>query len=203
MITPELLVAMGVAKAHADEFAGPLDTVCKDCGLNTPQRASVFIAQCAVESALFSVMSENLNYTDPARITKIFGIPATEAQHLAKNPQELANRAYANRNGNGNEASGDGWKYRGRGPIQLTGKRNYTLAGLALKSPYGDQPDLVSTPLGGCFAAGWYWMVNGLNRFADVGNIDGVTRAINGPGMLAAEHRRDMSAIALKALLTA
>jgi putative chitinase len=115
-----------------------------------------------------------------------------QARALVGKPQDLANIAYGNRNGNGDQASGDGWRYRGRGCIQLTGRNNYTAAALKCSEPYLDQPDLVATPGDACLTAGWFWDRNSLNRLADAGDIDGITRGVNGSAMAGAQERRQL-----------
>jgi len=118
------------------------------------------------------------------------------AAKLCRNPKELANTVYSNRIGNGDYDSGDGWRYRGRGVFQLTGRSNYAAAGAALWRPYKDEPDLVAQPLDACMTAGWYWDSRKLNLLAD---IDGITRKIN-PAMAGADDRRQRFEIAVMAL---
>jgi len=100
---------------------------------------------------------------------------------------------YAGRLGNGDEASGDGWRFRGRGLKQLTGRYNYTQAALALGQPYVERPDLVAEPGGACLTAAWFWSQHGCNTFADSSQWDAITRVVNGPGMLQAFERRQYS----------
>ena len=138
-------------------------------------------------------LEENLFYTTPERIRAMWPtrVPdlATAAQ-LIRKPQALANRVYANRNGNGDEASGDGWKYRGRGLLQLTGRANYMAAEAALDQPYKAQPDLVTQPLHAAMTAAWFFVAaNGL-ALADASNIEALTRAINGPALAGLADRR-------------
>jgi putative chitinase len=115
-----------------------------------------------------------------------------DAAKLTRNPQALANRVYADRLGNGNEASGDGWRYRGRGLIQLTGRSNYVAAGDALGTPYVMVPEWVSQPVHAALTAAWFWASNGCNELADSSQIDAITRRVNGPKMVAADERRSM-----------
>jgi putative chitinase len=155
-----------------------------------------FVAQCRVESAGFTALEEDLFYRDPVRIQRIWPtrVPSLQmAQGLAGNPQGLANVVYANRLGNGDTASGDGWRYRGRGLKQLTGKANYVDAAQALARPYVTNPELVALPEDACMTAAWFWHVNKLNILADSGQWDAITRAVNGPGMLQAAERRQFS----------
>lgn len=160
--------------------------------INTPLRIAHFIAQIAHESGCLRYVSENLNYSKEALI-QVFGkyFPNDNlASQYARNPEKIANRVYANRMSNGNEASGDGWRYRGRGFIQLTGKSNYH----AYKKDSG--VDVVSTPdevaqnpTVVVDAAGWYWNKNNLNRYADQDDIRNITRRING-GMNGLDDRQ-------------
>lgn len=202
MITVESLIAAGIGPVEAQKFAATLSNACDRFDISTPQRLAAFIGQCAVESARFVNLEENLYYSSPARICLIFHshVPTAEdAEALTRNPQALANRVYADRLGNGDEASGDGWAYRGRGLIQLTGRDHYTDAASELAQPYVDQPNLVSTPEHACLTAAWYWHCNKLNLLADAGQIDAITRAVNGPGMVASDLRQQMTANALRA----
>jgi len=151
--------------------------------INTISRVAAFLAQCAHESNDLTRLRENLNYkaasliaTWPARFN------AANADQYAHNPEKIGNYVYANRMGNGDEASGDGFKYRGRGPIQITGKNNYTALSNFI---YGDTslldaPDLLETDMDVAIkSACWYWVTNNLNIFADVNDIDGVSDIIN------------------------
>ena len=151
--------------------------------IDTPLRIAHFIAQIAHESGCLRYVSENLNYSKEALI-QVFGkyFPNDNlASRYARNPEKIANRVYANRMSNGNEASGDGWRYRGRGFIQLTGKANYQ----SYKKDSGidvvSNPDEVAqNPTVVVDAAGWYWDKNDLNRYADKDDIRNITRRING-----------------------
>ena len=202
MIPIAALVAAGIGPTQARTFEAPLAAACARFGIDTPQREAAFLAQIAHESRLLTALEEGLYYRDPARICKIF--PSTVpnlgvAQGLACNPKALANHVYANRNGNRDEASGDGWRYRGRGLIQLTGRANYARAAAALDRPYVEQPDLVLEPADACLTAAWFWDAHNLNALADAARFDDVTRAINGPAMAGAQERRHFYAMALTA----
>ena len=149
--------------------------------LNTPQRQAGFIGQCQHESMNFTILEENLNYskeglvrTWPARFNKDTAV----AYH--RNPRMIGSKVYANRMGNSNEASGEGWLYRGRGLIQLTGKQQYLLCGFALDVDLVAHPDLLTQVPCAVLSAGWYWDNNTLNRFCDVQDWKGLTKAING-----------------------
>lgn len=163
-------------------------------------RAAMFLAQCAHESAGFTVFEERLNYsvealmrTWPSRFRSW-----AAAVPYARNPERLANHVYANRLGNSNEASGDGWRYRGRGCIQLTGRRNYARAGQAIGYPLDRYPHDLLQPHLGAPVACWFWQSSGLNELADRGEFEAVTRRING-GLTGIDDRRRYLARALEA----
>lgn len=206
MITVQSLVAAGVAPTQARIFAEPMAAACSRFGIDTPARAAAFIGQCIAESGAFQHLEENLYYSTPERVRQIFPSRVhslADAATLVRNPRALANRVYAGRLGNGDEASGDGWRYRGRGIVQLTGRSNYAEAGLALDVDYLAQPDLVALPVDACLAAAWFWHANKLNVLADTSQIDAITRAVNGAAMLHRDLRRQHTAEALQALQTA
>ena len=149
--------------------------------IDTPLRVSHFLAQCSHESSGFQVTVENLNYSASALLKtfpKYFTIRT--ARQYARRPVEIGSRVYANRMGNGNEASKEGWKYKGRGYIQLTGKDNYRLFNEIVPEDILDEPVLVATkyPL---LSAAWYWKLNGLNELADLSqDVTEITRKVNG-----------------------
>jgi len=193
VITLQQLVDCGIDRDVAGQFELPLDAAMTAFTINTPKRAAAFLAQAAHESIGFTRLQENLSYSTPERLMEVFkgrftGL-ADAAQYL-RQPEKLANRVYANRLGNGDTASGDGWKYRGRGLFQLTGRANYMAAGDGLGTDYKANPDLVAEPPDAAFTAAWYWAVGNLNAMADLGQIDTITRRINGPAMLGADERR-------------
>jgi putative chitinase len=170
-----------------------LSQLLPDYDINTPQRIAAFVAQCAHESGNFMVLKENLNYR-AATLRKIFpkyfpndAIANDYATRLNKQAA-IANRAYGNRMGNGDESSGEGWKFCGRGLIQLTGKNNYQAFADSLEMDINDVPEYLGTFEGAAQSACWFWETNNLNRFADKGDIKGLTRAING-GFIGLEDR--------------
>jgi putative chitinase len=141
---------------------------------------SAFLATIAHESGSLRIMAENLNYsaeglrrTFPTRFT------AEEAVTYARQSQRIASKVYANRMGNGDEASGDGWRYRGRGPIQITGATNYRRCAAALAVDLIAHPELLEDPAIGCRAAAWWWVTGGLNEVSDAGDFDGVCDRVN------------------------
>ena len=184
MITTEsihrILIAMGVHPETAWLFTPHLFDAATKWEVSVAA-LPMFLAQTAHESMLFERMVESLNYTKAAQIRrtwpKRFANNSAAVAFVSK-PERLANFVYANRLGNGDAASGDGWKYRGRCPIGITGKDNYRAAGEALGLPLLEEPELLEEPVHAADAAGWFWKSHGLNRFAS--NINDCTRAING-----------------------
>jgi putative chitinase len=153
--------------------------------INTPLRLAHFLAQCGHESGGFRVTQENLNYSAKGLmgIFKKYFPTETIANAYQRNPQKIANKVYANRMSNGDEASGDGFKFRGRGYIQLTGRDNYTQFGKAIGEDVVGNPDSVSGKHA-LLSAAWFWSKNGLNKMADGGASDAVvtsiTKRVNG-----------------------
>ena len=179
-----------VKNPHIDHWHEALDQLLDDYDIDTPLRVAHFVAQCAHESGNFVFIKENLNYK-AASLQKIFSkyFPTAElAAQYANQPERIANRIYANRMGNGPETSGDGYKYCGRGLIQLTGKDNYTFFAGSLNIPVEEASDYLATFEGAAQSACWFWEQNNLNRFADANDVKGLTKAING-GYIGLEDR--------------
>ena len=193
MITPEKLMAIGIGSVPATVFAQTLNSVALDYGITGRAEAS-FVAQLAVESAMFKRLEENLHYTTAKQVLKVFGERCLLVMDkLLGHPQALANFVYANRLGNGNEATGDGWRYRGRGLIMLTGFDNYYRYG------YSKNPDqLMNSPQAICQVAGKFWHDHGCTQLALDGDDDGVTHKINGAAMLDKERRHALTLLYLK-----
>ena len=171
-----------VKNPHIDHWYEALEQLLNDYDINTPLRVAHFIAQCAHESGNFVFIKENLNYK-AASLQKIFAkyFPTAElAQQYANKPEMIANRVYANRMGNGSEASGDGYRYCGRGLIQLTGKDNYTFFAGSLNISVEDASEYLATFEGAAQSACWFWEQYNLNKYADNNDVKGLTRAING-----------------------
>lgn len=169
--------------------------------INTPERIAMFLAQVGHESGSLSRFTENLNYS-AQRLREVWPrrFPSIDSAHYYEHsPERLANLVYGSRMGNGPFESGDGWRYRGRGPIQITGASNYRRAGVALNLPLIEQPELLLIPRNGAHAACWYWEDAGCNAAADSGNFEGVTRRING-GLEGLEDRRSRFERARKVL---
>ena len=182
MIEASTLRALGVSAENVDKYLPWVNMTMVRNDINTPVRQAMFLSQLAHESGSFRAVEENLNYSVEA-LRRVFRkyFPDDEiAAQYARQPEKIANRVYANRMGNGDEASGDGWKYRGRGLIQLTGKDNYTAFSLQANNEAIIKPDLVAQPELAAESAGWFWMINGLNKLADTGDVRAVTRRING-----------------------
>lgn len=188
-------------RVDAERWTPALAGAMQEFGISTTMRAAAFLAQLGHESRGLTRFEENLHYS-AQRLVQVWPKRFTRAlaEVYARQPERIANYVYANRNGNGNEASGDGWKYRGRGPIQLTFKDNYSDAGEALNQPLVEQPDLALTPAIGARIAGWYWHSRNLNPLADAGNTVAITRAING-GTLGLEDRKALYDKALRVLV--
>jgi putative chitinase len=153
--------------------------------INTPLRLAHFLAQCGHESGGFRLTKENLNYSAKGLmgIFKKYFPNEALANQYARNPEKIANKVYGNRMGNGPEASGDGFKYCGRGYIQLTGKDNYTAFGKSINEDLTKDPTVVAGKYA-LLSAGWFFSKNGLNKLADGGATDAVvtqiTKRVNG-----------------------
>lgn len=196
----QLAAALGIPLERAQIWIDQLNGAMSRFQINTPGRAAAFIAQIGHESGLLARISENLNYsaegllaTFPTHFTE------EESHRFQHKPISIANRVYANRHGNGDEASADGWRYRGRGLIQLTFKDNYRACGEALGIDLAANPDVLNLPLNAAMAAAWYWQAHGCNALADKGDFAGITRAING-GLNGLPARLALWASAKKAL---
>lgn len=177
---------------YADHWYEALCEILPDYDINTAPRVAAFLAQCAHESGGFKAIKENLNYRPETLIKlfkKYFDLPT--AQHYCAMPDKqaaIANRIYANRMGNGPEESGDGYRYCGRGLIQLTGKDNYTRYAQSLEISVEEASEHLTTFEGCVQSAAWFWEANNLNQYADNGDILTMTKRING-GTIGLEDR--------------
>lgn len=202
MLSADILRAALPAARPTDiaKFATPLAEACAEWGIDTPLRLAAFLAQIAHESGQLRTLVENLNYSAEA-LLRVFPrhFDAGRAAASARQPERIGSRVYANRMGNGDEAGGDGWRYRGRGLIQVTGKANYAACGAALGLDLIAQPELLEQPGPAARSAGWFWHSNGLNRPADACDIETITRRING-GLTGFEDRKVHYARACAAL---
>lgn len=199
MLTNDVLKRVLGYEPSSDVFAA-LQKACDLAQINTPERLACFLAQTAHESNSFKTLEENLNYGKDG-LLKIFPkyFNAQTAAQCERKPEAIANIVYANRMGNGAPSTGDGYRYRGRGVIQLTGKSNYEAAGKFIGLNLVQNPDKVATMPAAFLTAAWFWSSNGLNSFADKGDFIGLTKRING-GTIGIEHRTELYAKALSAL---
>lgn len=175
---------------YIDNWYKAVNEILPEYDINTPKRVAAFLAQCAHESGGFVFLKENLNYK-AASLRKVFPkyFPTDElAAQYANKPEKIANRVYANRMGNGDEASGDGWRYCGRGLIQLTGKDNYTFFAASIEVPIQEATEYLETFEGAVQSACFFWDQNNLNQWADKGDILTLTKRING-GTIGLEDR--------------
>lgn len=172
-----------LAKLHiGPEWVDALNVTFQKFNIQTVRQQAAFIGQCGHECGNFTVLSENLNYKAEA-LMRLWSsrFPTIEiANQYAKNPQKIANKVYANRMGNRDESSGDGYRFRGRGCIQTTGHANYYHAGQSLGVDLVMQPDLVASPQYAALTAGFFWSTHGLNDLAEQGNNLMLTKRING-----------------------
>jgi len=200
-LTKEQLAQIIPKNPYVEQWCNALNKLLPDYGIDTPERVAAFLAQCAHESGGFMFLQENLNYR-AASLRKIFPkyFPTdTLAEHYAGMPNKaeaIANRIYANRMGNGPEPEGDGFRYRGRGLIQLTGKSNYEAFAESIETPLEEIPAYLETFEGAVQSACWFWESNNLNQWADAGDIKTLTRRING-GLIGIEDREKHYAHAL------
>ncbi len=193
---------------NPEKWLDAVEATCQEFEINTPERIASFLAQTSHESGGYTMLSENLNYKaatlaacwpnrfaelgpdkKPKKDEKGKMIPTAVANSIAGKPELIANLVYSSRMGNGPAESGEGWKYRGRGLKQLTGKDNYTRCGNALGVDLVSNPDLLLEPLYAARSAGWFYKANNLSAFADAGDIKGMTKKING-GFIGLEQRQ-------------
>ena len=164
------------------DAAASMAAVMPHCQIDTPDRISAFLAQVAVESLEMTVWEENLYYSAEALMgtwPDLFS-PLQVAAKFAYRPRAIANRAYADRMGNGSEFSGDGYRYRGRGPLQITGKDTYAACGTALGIDLLIYPGLLAVLAPGCGSACHYWVVHDCNNLADARDFQKITEIITG-----------------------
>lgn len=209
LITAQQLSAMGVGA----EWVEPLNEAFNRFAINTPARIAGFMGQAMHETGGLRTLTENLNYRMEA-LMKVwpsrFPDIDTAAQYH-RQPEKIANKVYANRLGNGAPETGEGWKYRGRGIFQLTGKSNYESAGKEMGVDLSTYPDQVAQPRMAALTAAWYWNKNKMNELADSSDTAAMSRVVNlGPGARykkdhtphGAVERRARTALALGAIKT-
>lgn len=200
MITLELLAAIcpNTKKTVLEKYVDSLNEVTEYYDMTkNPARLASFLAQVAHESGGFNAVKEGLNYS-VAGLRATFGkyFPTNEmAMNYARKPELIANRVYANRMGNGPEESGDGYKFCGRGLIQLTGRDNYTKFANDLSMSIEETVEYLQTPEGACASAGWFWDNNNLNSYCDRNDFTGLTKRINGGinGLADRKHHFDIA----------
>lgn len=193
--------AAGITNAMAQKWFSPVTSAMLEFGIDTPLRMAGFIAQTGHESGGYTVISENTNYRNASRLAMIFRSDFDRNKNRKIDPEELAfaqgyvgkpvaiaNYVYANQGGNGPESSGDGWRYRGRGLIQVTLKNNYRACGKALNLDLLSTPDLLTEPLTAARSAAWYWQSHDCNSSADRSDVVGMTRKIN-PALVGLDDR--------------
>lgn len=194
MITADTLRQFAPNIVNPEQHAAALEAARTASSVTTARRLCHFMGQIFVETAGLKSMEENLRYRDPARLDAVFsavrGVDDAQAL-IAAGPEAIANRVYANRLGNGDEASGDGWAYRGSGYKQLTGHDNYADIGEAIGVDLEGDPDQARDPVTAAKVAFAFWDKRGCSQFADAGDIDEITRLVNGPAKLGLNERRD------------
>jgi len=194
VITRDQLSQLIPGNPYVDHWCEALNEILPEYGIDTPQRVAAFIAQCAHESGGFRALKENLNYRAET-LRKIFPkyFPtddlAKQYASLPNKQEAIANRVYASRMGNGDEQSGDGFRFCGRGLIQLTGRDNYTFFAGSLDIPVEEAAEYLQTFEGAVQSACWFWETNNLNQYADKDDILTMTKRING-GTIGLEDRK-------------
>jgi putative chitinase len=180
--TQQQLAQLIPGNPYVAQWYQALNMILPDYSIDTVPRVAAFVAQCAHESANFKFLKENLNYRAetlmkvwPSRFTSL-----DLARQYAHQPEKIANKVYGGRMGNGTEETGDGWRYAGKGLIQLTGRDNYTRFAESIDTPVEEIPEYLSTFEGAVQSACWFWEVNNLNQWADAGDILTLTKRING-----------------------
>jgi len=207
MITKEKLLKIvpgaSKSKLNLDDLCGAINKVFADetNNLNSVNRQAAFLAQCAHESGSFCHVAENLNYSAEG-LVKIFHkyfADIAAATPYARQPEKIANKVYANRMGNGDEHTGDGFKFRGRGFIQLTGHDNYSKCGHDIGKDLNNYPEYLETPEGALASALWFWNNNHLSDLADHDDILHITKKING-GTIGLDERTHLYQLAKQVL---
>lgn len=181
MITKDQFASIVLNKDLTESFYLPLVETCEKYSIDSPVRTAAFLSQVMHECMDLRVLSENLNYSAAGLLKTFPKYFTTQTAELYKRqPQKIANRVYANRMDNGDEASGDGWKYRGRGCIQLTGKKNYQSFSDSFGFDFILHPDWLTLEKYAMAAAGWYWNERKINAEADFKDNVGVRKLVNG-----------------------
>ena len=191
VITKQMLLGMGIHSVRADRYLRDLNTLLPRYNIDTPLRVAHFMAQVLHESGMMRHTKENMNYSASA-LRRVFRkyFSSDRAKRYARQPSKIGNRVYANRMGNGDEASGEGYRYRGRGLIQLTGKSNYQKFASWIGEDVVSFPETVADRHAVASAV-FYWTTNNLNKYADRDNVKKVTKRING-GYNGLDDRRNL-----------
>lgn len=202
-VTLDVLKAVFPATSSStlQTFVEPFNKAASKFEINTALRMAAFLSQTGHESAGLKFVAENLNYSTDSllRVFPKYFKTRTLAESYARQPAKIAARVYGGRMGNGAEATGEGWKFRGRGLIQLTGKNNYTSFANAMGMTLDEAVAYLETPEGACMSAAWFWSTNGLNALADKSDVVSMTKRING-GTNGLEDRQALYMKAKKAL---
>lgn len=214
-MTPTIEQLQAAKIKNPEKWIDAIIATCQEFEINTPQRVASFLAQTSHESGGYTMLSENLNYRAatlaacwPNRFAVLGAdkkpvkengklVPTAVANSIAGKAELIANLVYSSRMGNGPAESGEGWKFRGRGLKQLTGKDNYTRCGSSLGVDLANNPDLLLEPMYAARSAGWFYKTNNLSSFADVNDIKGMTKRING-GFIGLEQRQALYNSCLK-----
>lgn len=192
ILTESQLAELIPGNPYVSYWHNAMERCLPDYDINTPQRVAAFVAQCAHESGGFKFLKENLNYRAESLVKvwpRYFPDMAT-AKRYEKKQEMIANRAYAGRMGNGPEDSGDGWRFCGRGLIQLTGRNNYQAFADSIETDINDIPEYLQTFEGAVQSACWFWETNNLNKWADTGDIVTLTKKINGGTLGLADRQK-------------
>lgn len=191
ILTPQQLRTVFPQCRDPNLWASILPKVADEFEINTKDRFAAWLAQCGYESAQFNATREDLSYSKLALMkTWPHRFPTEEsALPFERNPERLANWVYANRLGNGNFESGDGWKFRGGGIIETTGRVNYRATGAGIGEPLETAPTKIVIPIVAARAAGWFWKFHNCNHFADERDMNAITLTINGPMKLGEKDR--------------
>ena len=200
MITAETLRKFAPKIKDPELHAAALEAARQESSVTTPRRLCHFMGQIFVETNGFATMVENLNYKQADRLDAIFSAVhgIEDARGLIKRgPEAIANRVYAGRLGNGNEESGDGWRYRGSGYKQLTGRANYREIGAIVDIDLEANPEAAREPTAAARVAFAFWDARGCSALADAGDVEGVTGRVNGPAKLGLQERRAATVKAL------
>jgi putative chitinase len=194
MVNAEQLKALHINP----DLAGPLNETFERFNISTPRQQAAFLGQCGHECGNFKIFEENLNYRAET-LMKLWPkrFPTLEfAKQYERNPRKIANSVYSNRMGNRDEASGDGWRFRGSGALQLTGHANFFHASKALGVDFVADPELVRTPKYALLTAGWFWSTHNCNALAEAGDWVALTKKING-GTIGLDDRVKHTQLAL------